>query len=106
MGNNEYHFLKLLLDFTIQRSFTSVTILEGESVTISCSPSIMEVGLTWLHNGTNIVAEEIAISPPVLNHNLRIENSLPTHSGVYTCGVKIGEITAEQRITVTVLPGE
>ena len=94
------------IDLTVARSFTSVKILEGQSVNISCSPSIMEVGLTWLRNGVNIVAEEITFSPPVLNHNLRIENALPTHSGVYTCSATVGELTAEKNITVTVLPGE
>ena len=66
----------------------------------------MEVGLTWLHNGTNIVAEDTTFSPQVLNHNLIIKNTLPTQSGVYTCSATVGELTAEQNITVTVIPGE
>ena len=66
----------------------------------------MEVGLTWLHNGTNFVARDATFSPPVLNHNLYIENTRPTHSGVYTCSATVGGLTAKQNITVTVLPGE
>jgi len=66
----------------------------------------MEVDLTWLHNNTNIVAEDISFSPPVLNHNLIIENAQLTHNGVYTCIAAVGELTAEQDITIMVQPGD
>ena len=66
----------------------------------------MEVDLTWLHNNTNIVVGDISFSPPVLNHNLIIENAQLTHNGVYTCIAAVGKLTAEQDITITVQPGE
>jgi len=66
----------------------------------------MEASLTWLHNGTNIIVGDVTFSPSVLNHNLMIENALPTHSGVYTCTATVSEVTDQQDIIVTVLPGE
>ena len=65
----------------------------------------MEVGLTWSHNGEDIVTRDIMFSPPVLNHNLTIKNTLPSHSGVYTCHARAGELSADQNITITILPG-
>ena len=93
-----------MLTLTVTRSFRSVTILEGESVTLSCSTSILEVGFTWSHNGADIVGG-ITFSPPVLNHNLTIRNALPSHSGVYTCHARAGELSADENITVNILPG-
>ena len=95
----------MLLNLTVSRSFASVALLEGESVTISCLPSIMEVGFTWSHNGEDIITRDIMFSPPFLNHSLTIKNTLRSHSGVYTCHAKAGELSADQNITITILPG-
>ncbi|XP_065903420.1 uncharacterized protein [Dysidea avara] len=89
-------------ELTVTRSFTSVTILEGQSVTLSCSPSIMELAMTWIHNGTNIVVDDITFSAS--NQNLIIRNALTTHSGVYTCIATADEISAKENISVNILP--
>ena len=60
--------------------------------------------MTWLHNGTNIVVDDITFSAS--NQNLIIRNALPTHSGVYTCIATADEISAKENISVNILPGK
>ena len=100
-------YINIIVDIqpTVTRSFRSITILEGETVTLSCSPSIIELTLNWLHNGKDITAGGISFSPPVFNHNLTIENALLIHSGVYTCIAAVNGLTAEQNISVMIVPG-
>ena len=92
------------MSLTITRSFRSVTILEGESVTISCLPSIPVVTLTWLHNGTNILADDITFSTS--KYDLIIKNAVLTYSGVYTCTATSDGLTAKQNISVTIVAGK
>jgi len=93
------------IELIVSRSFRSITTLEGESVTLSCSSSIMQLPFTWLHNGEDIVTGSVTFSPPVFNQNLIIKNALHFHSGVYTCIVTANGRTAEQNINVTIVPG-
>ena len=97
------------LDFTeisLVRSFASVTLLEGNAVTLSCTPSIMEIGLSWAHNGTVVNGDEnINFFPVNLNHNLTINNAGVEDSGLYACRVVLGDKVIEQNISVTVLAG-
>jgi len=65
----------------------------------------MELTLTWLHNGKDITAEGISFSPPAFNRNLTIQNALLIHSGVYTCIATVNGLTAEQNISVMIVPG-
>ncbi|XP_065903440.1 uncharacterized protein [Dysidea avara] len=89
---------------TLTRSFSSVTLLEEDTVTLSCAPSIMEVVLLWTHNEANVVIREnIAFIPPVLNHNLIIRNATTNDSGVYTCRVALGDQSITGNITLSVV---
>ena len=90
------------------RSFSSVTLLEGNAITLSCTPSITDVVLLWTHNNTEVMQrEDIAFSPTILNHNLNIGNTMESDSGVYICRAALEEedMPVEQTITVTVVPG-
>ena len=97
------------LEFTeisLVRSFASVALLERNAVTLSCTPSIMEIGLSWAHNGTVVNEDEnISFFPVNLNHSLTINNAGVEDSGLYTCHVVLGDEVIEQNISVTVLAG-
>ena len=90
----------------LTRSFSSITLLEGNTITLSCAPSVMEVVLLWTHNGADVIqSDDISFSPLLLNHNLMIVNPRVEDSGVYTCRAAIEDILVEQNITVNVIPG-
>jgi len=98
----------LHLVFSITRSFSSVTVLEGDVVTLSCTPSVMECVLVWIHNGTDIKQRnDITYSPPMLNHSLKISNARLGDSGVYTCrSCHAANTLIEKNITVEVIEGK
>ena len=101
-----YFTLALSLVLTIRPSFSSVTLLEGNPITLSCTPSIMEVALMWTHNGTEVMQRrDITFTPSVLNHNLIIGNAMESDSGVYVCSAVQEDITVEESITVNIVPG-
>ena len=91
----------------LRRLFSSVTVLEGNAVTLSCTPSITEAVLVWTHNGTNVEQRnDITYSPPILNHSLIIANARIRDSGVYTCqSCHAADTLDEQNITVEVIAG-
>ena len=96
------HFLVLM----ITRSFSSVTLLEGNPITLSCTPSIMEVALMWTHNGAEVMQRtDITYTPSTLNHNLIIGNAMESDSGVYVCSAVQEDMTIEDTITVNIVPG-
>jgi len=88
------------------RSFSSVTLLEGNAITLSCTPSIMEVVLQWTHNGEEVMQrEDITFTPSILSHSLTIGNTIESDSGKYVCRAALEDMTVDQSITVTVVPG-
>ena len=93
----------------LTRSFTSVTLLEGNTVTISCSPNITEAVLFWVHNDREVNITEstgrIRLFPPGVNHNLTLINPVTADSGVYFCRSVIEDQLVEDNITVTIVPG-
>ena len=99
----------MYLNFTeliITRSFTSVTLLEGNSVNLSCIPSVIETVLSWTHNGANINENEnISFFPLILHHYLHINNAGVGDSGLYVCRAMLDDEVVEQSISVTVVPG-
>ena len=91
---------------TLTTPFTSVTLLEGNTVTLSCSPSVIETVLSWTHNGTNFNEDEnTTFSPVNLNHNLILDNTDVDDSGQYICRAILDNEEVERSITVTVIPG-
>ena len=78
--------------------------MEGESIKLSCSPSISVVTLTWLHNGASIIADDITFSTN--KYDLIIENAIISYSGVYTCIATADGLTVKQNISVNIVAGK
>ena len=93
----------------LTRSFASVILLEGNTVTISCAPNITEAVLYWLYNnnGTNITGStgRISLFPPGINHNLTIINPVVSDSGNYSCRSVIEDELVQESINVTIVAG-
>jgi len=96
-----------LLVLTLTRSFTSVTLLEGDSVTISCTPNIVEAVLFWSYNGINLTltTEGIEFTPTGLNHNLILFNPTAADTGQYACHSTIEDQPVTETISVRVVAG-
>ena len=99
-----------LLGLMLTRSFASIILLEGNTVTISCTPNITEAVLYWVYNdnGTNITEStgKISLSPRGINHNLTIINPVMSDSGIYSCRSVIEELIVQDRINVTIVEGK
>jgi len=95
-------------DINLTRSFSSVTLLEGDTFTLSCTPSIMDVVVLWTQNEIQVLQRrDVRFSPSNLNHTLTIRNAKECDSGIYSCfGITgNGSVLAEQSTTVNVLLG-
>ena len=98
--------MKFIIELIVTRSYASVTLLEGNTVTLSCIPSVIETVLSWTHNGTNVNEDkDTTFSPLNLNHNLILDNTDVDDSGQYTCSAVLDDEIVEQNINVTVVPG-
>lgn len=97
------------LGLELTRSFASVILLEGNSVTISCTPNITEAVLYWVYNDNGINITEsigrIRLFPTGINHNLTIMNPVTNDSGIYFCRSVIEEEVVQESINVTIVPG-
>ena len=93
-------------ELILTRSFSSVTLLEGNTMILSCIPSVIETVLSWTHNGTVVNEDEDAkLSPMNLNHNLILHNTDEDDNGQYICRVVLDGGIVEQNISVTIVPG-
>ena len=94
-------------DLTLTTSFSSVILLEGDTITLSCTPSIIEIVVLWTYNGKNITQREnILFTPPGLSHVLNITNVGITNSGIYNCHAAVHDgKPVDQNITVSVIGG-
>ena len=88
--------------------YIGITILQGDDVTLSCSPSKLAIALQWSYNDNDIsLSINHQFAPPFLNHNLTITNANDTDSGNYVCAFKLkGRVVAQQTINLTVVPSE
>ena len=91
-------------DINITSSFRSVTLLEGGTVTLSCTPSVMGTVLWWTHNGSVIQRNSVMMLTSSTS-NQNITNAGINASGIYTCRDAMDIPVLQQNITVTVLPG-
>ena len=91
------------------RSFASVTLLEGNTVTISCIPNVTDVVLYWVYNDNGTMIAEstgrIGLFPLGFNYELTITNPVMADSGIYYCRSNIEDLIVEQNITVSVVAG-
>jgi len=96
------------MNLTLTRSFLSVILLEGDPVTLSCTPSMMGFAVLWTHNGMSVIQRaDIRFSTLDLSSKLTIGKSKECDSGIYTCSAITddGNVLVEQNITVNVLLG-
>ena len=83
-----------------------MTLLEGNTVSLSCTPSVIETVLSWTHDGRELHEDENTTFLPInLNHDLILDNAVVNDSGQYTCRAVLNDEVVEQNITVTVVPG-
>ena len=89
-------------------TYSGITILQGDDITLSCRPSQSDIALQWSYNGSDISSSpHYQFTPPFLNHNLTIFAASVTDSGNYTCAFKLGnKVIDRQSITLTVVPSE
>lgn len=66
---------------------TSINIFEGQLVKLECVPNPISLQIIWTFNDRNISInhERVDLSPDGLYHQLIINQSSPSDSGVYTC---------------------
>jgi len=92
------------VDIMLQIPFTSLILLEGTPITLSCNPTLLPhfVTLYWTHNGVNIsdTIDGISFTPNRLNHNVIIESPAVDDSGIYRC---IAAPSVNQSFNVTVV---
>ena len=94
------------IEVVLTRSFASITILEGNTVTLSCIPSVIETVLSWTHNGTVVNEDrDTTYLPMNLNHNLILHNTDKDDNGQYICRAVLDNEVVEESISVTVVPG-
>ena len=94
------------IEVVLTRSFASIAILEGNTVALSCIPSVIETVLSWTHNGTVVNEDEdTTLSPMNLNHNLILHNTDVDDNGQYICRAVLDNEIVEQDISVTIVPG-
>ena len=95
-------------DVEIETPYSAITILQGDDVTMSCIPSVLEVALEWLYNGRDISSSsQFQFTPPFLSHDLTIIYADDIDSGEYVCAFKLrDEVIAQASIALTVVPSE
>ena len=86
-------------------TYSGITILQGDDVTLSCRPSESDIVLQWSYNGSDISSSpQYQFNPPLLNHDLTITHANDTDSGNYTCAYELQSGTVDQQsIILTVL---
>ena len=95
-------------DVTVTTKYSSIIILQGNDITLSCSPSESDIALQWLYDGSDISSSpNHQFTPPFLNHDLTITNANDTDSGNYVCAFKLKSTVGDQRtINLTVVSSE
>ena len=90
----------------METTYSGITILQGDNITLSCRPSQSNIALQWSYNGSDISnSPQYQFNPPFLNHDLTITHANDTNSGIYTCAIKFNnEIVDQQSIILTVVP--
>ena len=92
----------------METTYSGITILQADNITLSCIPSPSDITLQWSYNGSDISSlPHYQFTPPSLNHDLTITHANVTDSGNYTCAFILrNEVIDEQTIILTVVPSE
>ena len=84
-------------------TYSRITILQGDDITLSCSPSESDIALQWSYNGSDISSSSNhQFTPPFLNHDLTITNANDTNSGNYVCAFELKNM--QRAIFLMVVP--
>ena len=96
------------VDVIIDTPYNGITILQGDDVTLSCTPPVSDIALQWSYNDNDISnSPNYQFTPPFLNHNLIITNANDTDSGNYMCAFKSkSKVVAQRNINLTVVPSK
>ena len=101
-----YHFT-LNIDVTVNTTYSGITILQGDNITLSCRPSPSDIALQWSYNGSDISSSShYQFTPPFLNHDLTITHANVTDSGNYVCIFRLNNKAINQSINLTVVPSK
>ena len=99
----------LLIVPSLQGTAQSITVLEGQSFTFSCTPTPNDIMVNWTMNDHIIVSSEhIALSPEHLHHTITISDAVTGDSGEYFCFIEDLEFLSlfiNKTITINVLQG-
>ena len=92
----------------METTYSGITILEGDDITLSCRPSQSEIALQWLYNGSDISnSSQYQFTPPMLYHDLTITHANIIDSGNYVCAIKMNNTMIDQQsINLTVISSE
>ena len=86
-------------------TYSGITILQGDNITLSCRPSPSDIALQWSYNGS-----DISSSPQyqfsAFYHHLTIIQANVTDSGNYVCAFRLNNRTTDQSINLTVVPSK
>ena len=87
----------------------SITIFEGQPIHLECYPQPILAQIRWTFNDNDLTDEDddrISLQPDELHHQLFINHSVVTDSGLYVCYVDtdVGRLTFINT-TLTVIPG-
>ena len=86
----------------METTYSGITILQGDDVTLSCRPTESDIALQWSYNGSDISSSpQYQFNPPLLNHDLTIFNASGTDSGSYVCAIKL--LNIQETIVLTVV---
>ena len=96
-----------LIDPSLQETAQSITVLEGQYVSFSCTPTPDDLMVEWTMNGHIIVSSEnIALSPEHLHHTITIRNVATGDSGEYICVIAdLVSLSINKTIALNVLQG-
>ena len=89
-------------------TYSAITILQGDDITLLCRPSELDVALQWFYNGSVISnSPHFQFAPLLLNHYLTIFHANGTNSGNYVCAFTLKDKIIDQKsIVLTVAPSE
>ena len=104
----ECFLLHTYIDVGIHTPYNGITILQGDDVTLSCTPSVSDIALQWSYNDDDISSSpNHHFAPPFLNHNLTIANANDIDSGNYVCAFKLkSRVIAQRNINLIVVPSK
>ena len=98
------HFT-LNADVTVNTIYSGITILQGDNITLSCTPSQSDISLQWSYNGSNISSSS-HYQFSSYYHNLTIIQANVTDSGNYICAFRLNNRATDQSINLTVVPSK